>query len=73
MRALIALLPGLACAAMMLFVCVPMMRGKHATDGGKTQATREEVAALREEVTRLREDKLAAEGGQKVDIAKEMS
>ncbi len=46
-------LPGLACAAMMLFVCVPMMFGKkHGCDS--EAATKQEMTALREEVAALR-------------------
>ncbi len=46
-------LPGLACAAMMLFVCVPMMFGKkHGCDS--ETATKQEVTALRQEIAALR-------------------
>lgn len=46
-------LPALACGAMMLLVCVPMMMGrKHG--GDESSASKEEIAALREEVAHLR-------------------
>jgi hypothetical protein len=55
---LIAYLPALACGAMMLFICSPMMRNMHKGDGDSTDAeTRQEIAELREEVTRLRAEK----------------
>lgn len=45
-------LPGLACAAMMLFVCIPMMFGKkHGCDSDA--ATKQEIAALRAEIAAL--------------------
>ena len=45
-------LPGLACAAMMLFVCVPMMFGKK--NGCDSEAaTKQEITALREEIAAL--------------------
>lgn len=47
--------PAFACVAMMLVICVPMMRrmmaGGSCNDSG---ASREEVAELRAEVARLR-------------------
>ena len=45
-------LPGLACAAMMLFVCVPMMFGKKHGCNSEA-ATKQEVNALREEIAAL--------------------
>lgn len=51
MRTLIALSPALGCTAMMLLVCLPMMRARPNTED---KTTREEVDALREEVARLR-------------------
>jgi hypothetical protein len=44
MRTLIALLPALACAAMTLFVCLPMLRGRHTADTAEEKATNELVA-----------------------------
>lgn len=46
-------LPGLACAALMLFVCVPMMFGKKKGCDSDT-ATKQEINALREEIAALR-------------------
>lgn len=45
-------LPGLACAAMMLFVCVPMMFGKKKGCDSET-ATKQEITALRNEIAAL--------------------
>jgi hypothetical protein len=54
----ISYLPALACGAMMLFICIPMMRNMHKGHDDSTEAdTRQEVAELREEITRLRAEK----------------
>lgn len=56
MRSVALYLPAIACAAMMLFMCMPMMLGrKHAH--GADAASKEEVAQLREEVARLKADR----------------
>ncbi len=53
MQWLWAALPALACAAMMLLICVPMMMGhKHKNDSDG--ATPEDVKALREELAALK-------------------
>jgi len=55
-------LPGLACAAMMLVICIPMMRNMHKGHGeSDDSATRQEVAELREEVARLKADRALSE------------
>lgn len=55
-------LPALACAGMMVAICLPMMRrmsaGKY--DDPSASASREEVAELREEVARLRAERALA-------------
>lgn len=55
-----AALPVLACGAMMLLICVPMMKGrKHGHDD--STASKEEVSALREELEELRGQKSEAQ------------
>ncbi len=55
MRWLLPALPGLACAGMMLLVCLPMlMNRRHGSDEG---VSKEDVAALREEVARLKAER----------------
>ncbi len=55
MEWLLVALPGVACAAMMLLICGPMMFGKkHACS--KDNATKQEITELREEIERLRAD-----------------
>ncbi len=50
-----AALPALACGAMMLLICVPMMMGhKHNKDSDS--ATPEDLKALREELADLKGD-----------------
>jgi hypothetical protein len=51
----ISFLPALACGAMMLFFCIPMMRNMHKKHNDSTEAdTRQEIAELHEEIVRLR-------------------
>lgn len=55
METLISYLPALACGAMMLLICIPMMRNMHKEHYDSTDAdTRQEIAELREEIARLR-------------------
>jgi hypothetical protein len=54
----ISYLPALACGAMMLLICIPMMRNMHKGHDGSTDTdTRQEIAELREEIARLRAEK----------------
>ncbi len=48
-------LPALACGAMMLAMCLPMMRQHRGNDA--ESASKEDVAALREEISRLRAER----------------
>ena len=62
MDTLLLYLPALACAGMMLLICVPMMRNMHKDHGdSEATATREEVAELREEVARLKAERALQE------------
>lgn len=47
-----AALPALACGAMMLLICVPMMMGRKTNDSDRARA--EDLKALREELAALR-------------------
>jgi hypothetical protein len=68
LRTLVAYLPAIACGAMMLFICIPMMRNMHKGQReGEDAATNEELAALREEVARLRAGRALAEEREAVD------
>ncbi len=67
MDTLISYLPALACGAMMLLICIPMMRNMQKGDGGSADAdTRQEIAELREEVARLRAEKTLHSDEEKV-------
>ncbi|MFN2524942.1 MAG: hypothetical protein ABR505_01555 [Actinomycetota bacterium] len=69
METLIAFLPALACGAMMMLICIPMMRNMHkGHDNSADTDKRHEVAELREEIARLKaeralEDKIEAHDG----------
>jgi hypothetical protein len=65
MEWLLIVLPGVACGAMMLAMCLPMMR--HQRGGNKAEsASKEDVAALREEIARLRAER-ALGGKERID------
>nr|MBA2599467.1 hypothetical protein [Actinomycetota bacterium] len=54
MRSLVPYLPALACGAMMLFICVPMLLGRKHNQSSDQGASQQEVAELREEISRLK-------------------
>lgn len=55
MRTLAVYLPALACGAMMLLICILMMRKMHkGKDREANAGTQRELAELRDEVGRLR-------------------
>jgi hypothetical protein len=58
METLIFYLPAIACGAMMLLICIPMMRNMHKGQDDSTDAdTRQEIAELHEKIARLRAEK----------------
>ena len=69
MRTIATYLPAIACGAMLLFMCIPMMRNKHMKrDGESTDAaTRSEVAELREEIARLKAEHRLSKHHESVD------
>lgn len=70
MRTIATYLPAIACGAMLLFMCIPMMRTMHRKrDGESTDvATRAEVAKLREEIDRLKAQRGPTEEAETVDV-----
>lgn len=54
MRSLVAYLPLIACGAMMLVMCVPMLMGRKHNNMSDQAASQEEVAELRDEISRLK-------------------
>lgn len=58
MRTIAAYLPAVACGAMMLFICIPMMRNMHKTDATSDQPDiQREIGELRDEVARLKAER----------------
>lgn len=53
MRSLVTYLPAIACGAMMLLICVPMLLGRKHNQSGDAGVSQQEVAELREEISRL--------------------
>ena len=69
MRTIATYLPAIACGAMLLFMCIPMMRAMHRKPDGESTdvATRAEVVKLREEIDRLKAQRGLAEEAETVD------
>jgi len=57
LRTLVAYLPALACGAMMLLICVPMLFGRKQNRSSDQGATQQEVAELRHEISRLKAER----------------
>ena len=57
MRTLVAYLPALACGAMMLLICVPMLLGRRHNQPPDRAASQQEVAELRHEISRLKAER----------------
>ncbi|MGI8706864.1 MAG: hypothetical protein ACR2LG_01470 [Actinomycetota bacterium] len=57
MRLLVAYLPALACGAMMLLICVPMLLGRKHNQSSDQGVSQQEVADLREELSRLKAER----------------
>jgi hypothetical protein len=57
LRTLATYLPALVCGAMLLFVCIPMMRNMHKGPDKSVDAdSQKEIAELRDEIQRLKSD-----------------
>jgi hypothetical protein len=68
MEALVGYLPFIACGAMMLLICIPMMRSMHKDHGGGAdKPSRDEMAELREEVARLKAEKASSDTRETID------
>jgi hypothetical protein len=61
-------LPAIACGAMLLLVCIPMMRDMHRGHGESAgTASGQEIAELREEVARLKAERALEDASETVD------
>ena len=68
MRTLVTYLPAIACGAMMLLICIPMMRNMHKDHGESDDSdTRREIGELREEVARLKAERAVEDPSETVD------
>jgi hypothetical protein len=68
LRTLVTYLPALACGAMLLLVCIPMMRNMHKGPGeSEDTASRQEIAELREEIARLKAERALEDASETVD------
>lgn len=67
METLFIYLPAIACGAMMLLICIPMMKSMHKGGRSDDAASREEVAELREEIARLKAERALAHTEETID------
>jgi hypothetical protein len=67
LESIVAYLPALACVAMMLLICVPMLLGGKHNQASDESASQQEVAQLREEVSRLRSERVPADSSEAHD------
>lgn len=67
MRTLAAYLPPLACGAMMLLVCVPMMFGRKLGHSDDQSGSKQEIAELREEISRLKAERALEDKSEALD------
>jgi len=68
LETLVAYLPAIACGAMLLLICIPMMRNMHkGHDESAGTASRQEIAELREEVGRLKAERPLGHASETVD------
>lgn len=67
MRSIVAYLPALACGAMMLLICVPMLLGRKHNQARDDGASRHEVAELREEISRLKAERALTDRSEALD------
>lgn len=67
MRTIATYLPAIACGAMMLLICIPMMRSMHKGGNSDDATSREEVAELREEIARLKAERTLGDTKETVD------
>ncbi len=57
MRSLAVYLPALACGAMMLLICVPMLLGRNHNQPTDQGVSQQDVGELREEIARLKAER----------------
>ncbi len=68
MRTIAAYLPAIACGAMMLLICIPMMRNMHKSNGVSHESdTQRELGELRDEVARLKAERALEDKSETVD------
>jgi hypothetical protein len=57
LETVLSYLPAIACGAMLLLVCIPMMRNKHkGRDDSADTNSQKEIAELRDEIQRLKSE-----------------
>lgn len=68
MRTLITYLPVIACVAMMVLICIPMMRNMHKGHGRSNDPdAQREIGELREEIALLKAERALDKESETVD------
>lgn len=68
METVLAYLPAIACGAMMLLICIPMMRKMHKGQGVTDDSdARQEIDELHGEIARLRAERALEDERETVD------
>jgi hypothetical protein len=67
LETLLAYLPALACGAMMLAICIPMMRNMHKGHEFGGTDSEKEIAELRDEIARLKTERALKDERETID------
>lgn len=60
-------LPAVACVAMILLICIPMMKNMTKTHGSDESDVRREIGELPEEITRLKAESVLDDKSEALD------
>lgn len=67
MRTIATYLPAIACGAMMLLICIPMMRNMNKTHGSEKSEARREIGELHDEIARLKAERVLDDKSEALD------
>lgn len=67
MRTITTYLPAIACGAMVLFICVPMLLGRKHDQTSNHSEMKREIADLRAEIARLETKRASTDESETID------